>query len=120
MSKKYLKSAEIKKNVCPITQLLKIISSRWTNEILWNLGEKKVIRFGKLKSELHDISTKVLTERLRMLEDKGIVNREYIPSNPPSVSYSLTSMGNNIYIAVNKLKGIAVECSLFNKKQHCD
>jgi len=118
MTKSYLKNSEVKINVCPVTQLLNIISGRWTNEILWNLAEKRILRFGQLKAELLGITTKVLTERLRMLEDNGIVCREHIPSIPPSVNYSLTPMGKNVCTAINGLKGIAVELSLSNEKHN--
>lgn len=47
-------------------------------------------RFGELKRRLGGISTKTLTERLRMLEAEGWVPRHYEPTIPPQVSYAIT------------------------------
>jgi len=47
-------------------------------------------RFGELKRRLGTISTKTLTERLRMLEAAGWVTRDYKPTVPPEVTYTIT------------------------------
>jgi DNA-binding HxlR family transcriptional regulator len=47
-------------------------------------------RFGELKRRLGAISTKTLTERLRMLEAEGWVTRDYKPTVPPQVTYAIT------------------------------
>lgn len=64
--------------------------------ILWILDTKGALRFGELKREVDGISTKVLTERLRMLEAIGIVDRDYKPTIPPQVSYKLNERGKEL------------------------
>ena len=50
-------------------------------------------RFGELRASLLGISPKTLTERLRILEQEGIVERRIYPEVPPRVEYSLTKRG---------------------------
>jgi DNA-binding HxlR family transcriptional regulator len=47
-------------------------------------------RFGELKRRLGAISTKTLTERLRLLEAEKWISRHYEPTIPPQVTYALT------------------------------
>jgi DNA-binding HxlR family transcriptional regulator len=70
------------------------MENRWSFLIVHNLltGVK---RFGELKMIL-DISPKVLTQRLRTLEEKGFVHREVYAEVPPRVEYSLTELGHSL------------------------
>ena len=71
----------------PLEKLLARISGRWTVYLLWILDTNGKLRFGELKRQAEGISTKVLTERLRMLEKMGIIHRSYEATIPPKVSY---------------------------------
>lgn len=64
--------------------------------ILWTLDTSGSLRFGELRRKVDGISTKVLTERLRMLESIDIVNRDYEPTIPPQVTYTLTDRGKEL------------------------
>lgn len=81
---------------CPVDAFLKIIGQRWSSYILWVLVLKGPIRFGALKREMPSISQKVLTQKLRELENVGIIHRAYEPTIPPCVTYSLTPLGKSI------------------------
>ena len=74
----------------PLARLLGILASPWTLLILHRLHVEGPRRFGELKRRLGAISTKTLTERLRMLEAEGWLKRDYVPSIPPQVTYSIT------------------------------
>jgi DNA-binding HxlR family transcriptional regulator len=80
----------------PLEKLLNQISGRWTMYILWILDTNGKLRFGELKRQVEGISTKVLTERLRMLEQAGIIHRHYEAEIPPKVSYELTERGQEL------------------------
>ncbi len=54
--------------------------------ILWTLDTSGALRFGELRRKVDGISTKVLTERLRMLKAIDIVHRDYEPTIPPQVT----------------------------------
>src|SRR5262245_31701731 len=73
----------------PLSKLLGILSSPWTLLLLHRLHTEGPRRFGELKRRLGAISTKTLTERLRMLEREGWIHRHYEPTVPPQVTYSL-------------------------------
>src|SRR5215831_3506031 len=74
----------------PLAKLLGILSSPWTLILLHRLHIEGPKRFGELKRRLGSISTKTLTERLRMLEAEGWVTRHYKPTVPPQVTYAIT------------------------------
>src|SRR5258708_18476543 len=74
----------------PLARLLAVLSSPWTLLLLHRLHIEGPKRFGELKRRLGGISTKTLTARLRMLETEGWLNRHYVPTVPPQVSYSIT------------------------------
>lgn len=80
----------------PLEKLLRQISGQWTMYILWVLDTENCLRFSQLHRKVEGISTKVLTERLRMLEEIGIVHRHYEPTIPPQVSYKLTERGKEL------------------------
>jgi DNA-binding HxlR family transcriptional regulator len=73
----------------PLAKLLRILSSPWTLLLLYRLHHEGPQRYGALKRRLGSISTKTLTERLRMLEAEGWIHRHYEPTVPPAVTYSL-------------------------------
>jgi DNA-binding HxlR family transcriptional regulator len=86
----------IKPESASLEKLLSQISGQWTMYILWILDTNGVLRFGELKRKIDGISPKILTERLRMLEAIGVVYRNYEPTIPPQVSYSLTDRGKEL------------------------
>src|SRR6476660_839106 len=74
----------------PLAKLLGILSSPWTLLLLHRLHIEGPKRVGELRRRLGAISTKTLTERLRMLEAEGWVTRHYEPTVPPQVTYAIT------------------------------
>lgn len=88
---------------CPVNRILQVIMGSWTTYILWTLYSQGTLRFGELKQAMPDISAKVLTERLRMLEEEGLVHRDYKPTIPPQVSYALTPKGLELHEVLDSL-----------------
>ena len=80
---------------CPVERAATVIGGKWTLLILRDLfsGTK---RFGELRTSLTGISPKTLTERLRALEQDGIITRKIYPEVPPRVEYSLTTSGQKL------------------------
>jgi DNA-binding HxlR family transcriptional regulator len=74
----------------PLAKLLAVLSSPWTMLLLHRLHMEGPKRFGELRRRLGAISTKTLTERLRMLESEGWITRHYEPTVPPRVTYAIT------------------------------
>ncbi len=91
----------------PYSNILRPLSREWTPHILWVLGSHGPTRYGELKRRVEGISSKVLTDRLRMLEAEGIINRECEPTNPPKVTYSLTAVGQELDQALKAMEAVA-------------
>ena len=96
---------------CPLHGLVSILSGPWTIYILWLLRTNGDMRFGQLKKQMPAISAKVLTERLRMLEEVGILSRHQEQTIPPKVTYSLTERGKELEKVIDPLGALALKWS---------
>jgi DNA-binding HxlR family transcriptional regulator len=80
---------------CNIAQSLNIIGDRWTlliiHEIL--IGRKT---FNEIKQGLATISANILSERLKQLEEDGIIVSTLYSSHPPRYEYELTESGRDL------------------------
>ena len=92
---------------CPMDSLLRLLMGQWTTHILWVLSNNGPMRFGALKRALHGISAKVLTERLRLLEEAGVIYREHVPTIPPQVTYGLSERGEDLVKIFSQLYDVA-------------
>ena len=93
-------------NPCPLAPLLTLLSGPWTLHIVWVLSTGGPTRFGALKRQLEGISAKVLTDRLRMLEEQGLIYRNYNPTIPPEVTYGLTDRGQDLQVVLDSISTI--------------
>jgi DNA-binding HxlR family transcriptional regulator len=93
--------------VCPVDALLRLLMGSWTSYILWHLRRDGPMRFGALLRAVPGLSAKVLTQRLRMLEERGIVYRDHVPSIPPAVSYGLTQQGEELGGVFDALEAVS-------------
>ena len=92
---------------CPMDGLLEVLTRPWTMHILWALSTNGPTRFGVLRRQIEGISSRVLTERLRLLEQKGFIYRDYEPSIPPSVTYGITKRMKDIQKVLGELDQLA-------------
>jgi DNA-binding HxlR family transcriptional regulator len=92
---------------CAISGLLELLTRPWTMHILWSLGQYGPMRFGVLKKNVEGISARVLTERLRTLEEKGFVFRRYEPTIPPAVTYGITERMHDMQKVFAELESLA-------------
>lgn len=79
--------------MCPrFEKAMEILSKRWTALIVYQLlpGPR---RFSEIDHSLPNISGKVLSERLKELEQEGLVARAVYPETPVRIEYSLTDKG---------------------------
>ncbi len=81
-------SQKEEKMVCPVARTAQIIGGKWTLLIIRDLATG-VKRFNQLERSLQGISPKTLSERLRTLEEEGIILRQTFAEVPPRVEYSL-------------------------------
>jgi DNA-binding HxlR family transcriptional regulator len=79
--------------VCPhFHAAIELIGKRWTGAIVFALTEGP-LRFGELARAVPGLSDRLLSKRLRELEEEGLVRREVEPGSPVRVTYSLTEAG---------------------------
>ena|SRR5579863_1262120 len=92
---------------CAISGLLELLTRPWTMHILWGLSTIGPMRFGVLKKNVAGISARVLTERLRSLEENGFVFRHYEQTIPPAVTYGITERMKDIEKVLGQLENLA-------------
>ncbi|NAS14267.1 transcriptional regulator [Flavobacteriaceae bacterium R33] len=80
---------------CPIKDVMALASDKWSILIIIYLGYYPVLRFNQLKKKVYGISNKVLSERLKLLEGDGYLNRKMYPEVPVRVEYQLTDFGHS-------------------------
>jgi DNA-binding HxlR family transcriptional regulator len=93
---------------CPMDGLLRTLMGPWTTYIVWLLRNEGPLRFSALKSRIPTISSKVLTERLRLLESERLVHRDYVATIPPTVTYSLSARGEELKDVLDMLAEVAM------------
>ena len=84
------------RSVCPIASTLDVLGDKWTLLVVRDLlllGKK---RFGELQASPEGIPTNILSDRLRRLEEHGIVVKVAYQERPPRYEYHLTPMGADL------------------------
>lgn len=81
------------KSVCPVERTAEIVGNRWTALIMRDLLLNPSRRYQDLLDSLAGISPNTLSDRLRMLEENGIVERQFYEQHPPRAAYVLTEKG---------------------------
>lgn len=79
---------------CPIANTLDVLGDKWTLLVVRDLLLMGKRRFGELLASPEGIPTNILTERLRRLEDCGIVVK--VPYSPRRFEYHLTTKGTDL------------------------
>jgi DNA-binding HxlR family transcriptional regulator len=73
--------------------LAKTLFSKWSIEILALLYSLKTASYGDIKKGAKGITSRVLSQKLKSLENARLIERAVIDTRPPSVRYSLTDKG---------------------------
>ncbi len=89
---------------CPVARLAHIIGDSVVLLIIRNLCMYKKRRFGDFAESLEGISTRTLTNKLRMLEDYKIISRKEMKKSPPQVQYVLTTTGRGLCRIIKAMK----------------
>lgn len=80
---------------CPVEAALEAISGRWTTLLLRDLmsGPRS---YGEIRAALPTLSDKVLVDRLRGLQDRGLVLRRLHRGFPARTTYELSAAGRRM------------------------
>lgn len=79
---------------CPVEAAARILGARWTLQIIHHLRERR--RFCELQELAGGVNPTTLSQRLKFLEEHGLVRRIPISDAPPHVEYELTEMGRDL------------------------
>lgn len=88
---------------CSVAACAEIIGAKWTALLVHDLSEGPR-RFSELEHSCAGISPRTLSERLRALEQEGIVERRSFPESPPRVEYELTSKGESLLPIIEQMR----------------
>jgi DNA-binding HxlR family transcriptional regulator len=77
---------------CPVELAVDVVGGKWRTVILAHLKEGER-RYGELRRLMPEVSEKMLVQRLRELQEAGLVARREHDVVPPRVDYSLTEEG---------------------------
>jgi DNA-binding HxlR family transcriptional regulator len=88
---------------CAVAASAEIIGAKWTALLVHDLSEGPR-RFSELEHSCSGISPRTLAERLRALEQEGIVERRSYPESPPRVEYELTSKGESLLPIIDAMR----------------
>ena len=90
---------------CALSTCMKVLAGAWAPNIIWHLkaGPR---RFNELRLDIPPISAKVLSSRLKELQERGVVTRHLRDTSPPSVEYELTRLGAQLVPALEAIAAV--------------
>jgi DNA-binding HxlR family transcriptional regulator len=80
----------------PNLRMARTAFGKWSVEILDTLSPRRRASFGELRRLLDGISPRVLSAKLKLLEEHGLLERTIVPSRPPRPEYALTERGQEV------------------------
>lgn len=78
--------------------LVKSLLGKWTIEIIALLYTRGQIGFAELRRRLKGISSRVLSQKLKELEENGLIQRTVLLGRPPNVQYELKTKGRMLAV----------------------
>ena len=87
---------------CPVAKSLEVVGERWTLLIVRDLldGARK---FQDFQASLPGIAPALLSERLKLMEEHGLVTRRLYSEHPPRAEYTLTDKGRELGVVIGAL-----------------
>jgi DNA-binding HxlR family transcriptional regulator len=82
--------------------VIELVGRRWNGAILLALA-RGFRRFGEINAQVDGLSDRLLSQRLKQLDDAGLVQRTVIPTTPVQVRYELTDRGLRLITALQPL-----------------
>jgi DNA-binding HxlR family transcriptional regulator len=92
-----------KRAYCPVDYAFQRIGGKYKGRIIWYLKDS-VLRYGELKKLVEGISTKMLTQSLKDLEEDELVTRKVHNSKPPHAEYALSTTARELIPVIDQLR----------------
>ena len=87
---------------CPVAKTLEVIGDRWTLLVVRDLL-RGTQRFQDLLGSLPGIAPNILSARLKLMEEHGLIRRRFYSDHPPRAEYALTDRGRELGMVVGAL-----------------
>lgn len=87
---------------CPVAKTLEVIGDRWTLLVVRDLLRGSQ-RFQDLLGSLPGIAPNILSARLKLMEEHGLIRRTLYSDHPPRAEYALTDRGRELGMVVGAL-----------------
>ena len=87
---------------CPVAKSLDLVGDRWTLLLVRDMlrGPR---RFQDFQQSLPGIPPNILSDRLKLMEEHGLVARRFYSDHPPRAEYALTDKGQELGVVVGAL-----------------
>ena len=96
---------------CAIERGMRVIGGKWKGSILWHLKDGPM-RFNELARQLGGASRKMVNQRLKEMEELGLINRKVLNDRPIAVQYSITRFGKSALGVLDELKDWAIKAKV--------
>ena len=93
---------------CPIERGMRMIGGKWKGSILWHLKDGPV-RFNDLARQLGGASKKMVNQRLKEMEELGLLERRVLSTRPIAVAYEITDFGRSALDVLDQLRAWSEE-----------
>ncbi|MDD1724365.1 MAG: helix-turn-helix transcriptional regulator [Methanospirillum sp.] len=103
--------------ICTVNMTVKYLTKKWTFLIILELykGGDYTRRFSELKDALEEITPKILSERLKELEEEGIITKKIdATAFPVKCEYTLTDSGLGLVEIIRGIKTWALKWKIDN------
>jgi len=87
---------------CPVAKALEVLGDRWTLLIVRDLL-RGARRFQDFQTSLTGIAPTILSDRLKLMEEHGLITRRFYSDHPPRAEYFLTDKGKELGVVVGAL-----------------
>jgi len=104
---------------CALSECMALLSGAWTPNVIWHLAVDPR-RFSELRRDMPRISAKMLSARLKELETRGVIERQVMPTSPPSVEYRLSPLGRRLIPAIQAVVDVGHELKRLNAEARQD
>ena len=94
---------------CPFRSVVARFGNKWSFLVLYVLNENGATRFSELCNLIPDVSARVLSSTLKILEADALISRKVYPVVPPKVEYKLTEIGISLIPIIMELAEWAQE-----------
>jgi DNA-binding HxlR family transcriptional regulator len=89
---------------CAVTCTMDVIGNKWHPVIIHRLLNDGPLRFNELADEVGSITNKVLSNSLKDLQEKELVERSIVNDQPVEVEYALTERGQSLESVIESLE----------------